>query len=153
MQSIRRPVAYWVIVVFLALSILEMLMGQTTAVFNYDLAVRFGLQESTAQVGDYGVQVNRAFGAGDTVVYIPLMVLSLVGLVLRKRWSLMTTAAAVGVSAYWSVTIGSMLVFLPGVSGYSLVPGPAYWLFIGAYMIFGVWGLFYLMFRGDAMLR
>ncbi|MHC4218781.1 MAG: hypothetical protein ACYSU7_10045 [Planctomycetota bacterium] len=153
MQNVKRPIAYWVIVVFLALSIIVMLTGQTTAVFNYDLAARIGLQESAAQVGDYGVQVNRAFGAGDTVVYIPLMAVSVVGLVLRKRWALMTTAAAVGVSAYWSVTIGSMLVFLPAVSGYSLVPGPEYWLFIAAYVVFGAWGLFYLMFRGDALLR
>ena len=153
MPSAKHPIAFWIIVYFLAVSIILMLTGQTMAVFNYDLAVSLGLQESLGDVGEYGVRVNRAFGAGDTVVYIPLMVVSLVGLFLRKRWSLLTTAAAVGVSAYWSVTISFMMAFLPGASGYSLVPGPEYWLFLGAYIVFGVWGLLYLIFRGDTLLH
>lgn len=152
MSSARRPVGFWVIVVFLAASIVLMLIGQTTSVFNYDLAVRLGLQESMEEVGDHGVQVNRAFGVADTIVYIPLMIASLVGLFLRKRWSLVTTSGVVGISAYWSVTVGVMLVFLPGVAGYRYVPGPEVLVFIGAYMVFGVWGLFYLICRGDALL-
>ena len=145
--------AFWIIIVFLVASIILMLMGQTMAIFNYDLAVSLGLQESPEQVGEFGVQVNRAFGAGDTVVYIPLMIASLAGLWLKKRWSLLTTAAAIGVSAYWSVTVAFMLAFLPGVPDYSLRPGPEYWLFIGAYTVFGAWGLLYLIFRGEELLR
>jgi len=153
MPSVRRPIAFWIIVLFLLLSILIMLIGQTMAVFHYDLAVRLGLQESLQQVGEFGVQVNRAFGASDTVVYIPLMAASVIGLLLKRRWSLVTTAAALGVSAYWSVTATFMLAFLPGVSGYSLAPGPMYWFFVVAYIVFGAGGLFYLIFRGDALLR
>jgi len=153
MPRTKRPIAFWIIILFLALSIALMLIGQTTAVFDYDLAVRLGLQESAGDVSGFGVQVNRAFGAGDTVVYIPLMVVSLAGLFLRKRWSLLTTAAFAGVSVYWSVTVSFMFLFLPGVSGYSNVPGPEIWFFIGAYMIFGVWGLIYLILRGEALLR
>ena len=123
------------------------------AVFNYELAVRLGLQESLGQVGEFGVQVNRAFGLADTIVYVPLMVLSLVGLTLKKRWALLTTAAAVGVSAYWSATVGLMLVFLPGVGGYTLVAGPEYWLYIGAYFLLGALGLVYLAFRGETLLQ
>ena len=148
-----RPVAFWIIVVFLAVSTALMLMGQTMSVFHYDLTVRLGLQESQQEVGEFGVQVNRAFGAGDSVVYIPLMIASLAGLCLKKRWSLLTTAAALGVSAYWSVTVAFMLAFLSGVPNYSLRPGPEYWLFIGAYIAFGGWGLFYLIFRGNTLLR
>jgi len=130
-----------------------MLMGQTMAVFNYDFTASLGLQESVGEVSEFGVQVNRAFGAGDTVVYIPLMVVSLVGLFLRKRWSLLTTAAVAGVSVYWSVTIIFIFLFLPGAPGYDYVPGPEIWLFVGTYTAFGVWGLFYLLFRGDALLQ
>ena len=130
-----------------------MLIGQTMAVFDYDLAVRLGLQESARDVSGFGVQVNRAFGASDTVVYIPLMIVSLAGLFLRKRWSLLTTAAFAGVSVYWSVTVTFMFLFLPVVPGYSHIPELEIWLFIGTYMVFGVWGLFYLILRGEALLR
>jgi len=147
----QRPWTFRLIAAFLTVSILLMLAGQTMSVFDYDLTVRLGLQESLGEVGEHGVQVNRAFGAGDTIVYIPLMVASLIGLWRRKRWALLTTAAVFGVSAYWSVTITSMLAFLPGVPGYTLRPGAGLWLFVGAYAVIGVWGLFYLMLRGDAL--
>lgn len=149
----RRPPAFWFIFVFLALSIVLLLLGQTMSVLDYDLTVRLGLQESPEQVGAHGVQVNRAFGAGDTVVYIPLMVASLAGLWLKKRWSLLTTAAVAGISAYWTATIGFMLAFLPGTTGYDYVPPPGIWLFVGAYMLFGVWCLVYLLVRGESLLR
>lgn len=149
----KRSLACWVLVVILGVSIVLMLTGQTMAVFNYDLAVRLGLQESLGQVGEYGVQINRAFGAGDTAVYVPLMVVSLIGLLLRKRWSLLTTAAVLGVSAYWSATIFFTLLFLRGVPGYQYVPGPEIWLFVAAYAVLGVLGLLYLLFRGDELLR
>jgi hypothetical protein len=126
-----------------------LLMGQTMAIFNYEFAVKLGLQEDVKEVSEFGVQINRAFGAGDTFVYIPLMAISLVGLFLKKRWSLIATAAVMGVSAYWATTVAFMLFFLRGVPNYNLEPGPEYWLFIGAYIIFGVWGVVYLIFRGD----
>ena len=153
MTGTGRSIGFWVIIVFLAASIVLMLMGQTMAVFNYDLAVRLGLQESPDDMTDFGVQVNRAFGAADTVIYLPLIVISMIGLILRKRWSLMVTAAFFGASAYWSVTVTFLLIFLPGVRGYSNVPGPEIWLFIGTYMVVGVLGLLYIVLRGDELLR
>jgi hypothetical protein len=129
-----------------------LLMGQTMAIFNYEFAVKLGLQEDAKEVSAFGVQINRAFGAGDTFVYIPLMAISLVGLFLKKRWSLLTTAAVMGISAYWATTVAFMLLFLLGVPNYNLEPGPEYWVFIGAYIIFGVWGVVYLIFRGDPII-
>ena len=149
MESTKRPISFWVIIVFLIISMVLLLMGQTMAIFNYEFAVKLGLQEDVKEVSEFGVQINRAFGAGDTLVYIPLMAISLVGLFLKKRWSLITTAAVMGVSAYWATTVAFMLFFLRGVPNYNLEPGPEYWLFIGAYIIFGVWGVVYLIFRGD----
>jgi hypothetical protein len=102
---------------------------------------------------EFGVQVNRAFGAADTVVYLPLIVISMVGLILGKRWSLLVLAAFFGASAYWTATVSFMLLFLPGVPGYSNVPGPEIWLFIGTYMVAGVVGLLYIVWRGEELLR
>ena len=147
-----RPFAFWIITGFLSLSLVLLLMGQTMAIINYDFAVQLGLQEDIKDVGSYGVQVNRAFGAGDTIVYIPLIAISIIGLFLRKRWSLLTAAAAMGISAYWATTIVFMLIFLPGTPGYALEPGVEYWFFMAAFIIFGVWGLLYLVFRGEKLI-
>lgn len=148
-----RSFGFWVIFVFLALSIVLMLFGQTLGVFNYELAASMGLQEKPEEMTEFGVQVNRAFGAADTVVYIPLMVVSMIGLWLRRRWSLLTTAAFFGASAYWTATVSFIFWFLPGVEGYSNVPGPEIWLFIGTYMFAGVVGLLYIVFRGEELFQ
>ena len=152
MSQIKHPVAYWIFILFLALSILLMLAGQTLSVFDYDLAVRWGLQESLADVGEFGVQVNRSFGASDTVVYVPLLLASLFGLLKKKRWSIQMTAATAGVSAYWSTTIIFIFLFSPGAGGYNYIPGPEIWFFVVTYLIFGVWGLFYVTIRGQKLL-
>lgn len=152
MEHANRPLAFWIITGFLAVSMILLLMGQTMALIDYDFAVQVGLQEDIKDVSSYGVQVNRAFGAGDTIVYIPLIAFSMIGLILRKRWSLLTTAAVMAVSAYWATTILFMLVFLEAAPGYYLEPGMEYWLVIAAYIVFGVWGLLYLVFRGDDLL-
>jgi len=152
MSHSKRPFAFWVITCFLFISIILLLMGQTMAIINYDFAVQLGLQENINDVGQFGVQMNRAFGAGDTVVYVPLIMISIIGLLLRKRWSLITTAATMGISAYWATTLSFMLMFLEGVPGYYLEPGYEYWLVMTAYIVFGVWGLLYLVFRGEKLL-
>jgi hypothetical protein len=152
-MSTPRPFAFWIIVAFLSLSVILMLTGQTMAVFDYDLTVRLGLQEHVDEVGASGVQVNRAFGAADSLVYIPLMVISIVGLFHRRRWSLLTTAAVVGISFYWSATVSFVILFMHGVSGYNYVPDLDICAFIGVYLVFGILGIPYLVFRGDALLR
>jgi hypothetical protein len=152
MPPAGRPIAFWFIVAFLASAILLMLVGQTLGLVDYDLATRLGLQETHAEVGEFGIQINRAFAAGDTLVYIPLLVLALVGLLLRKRWALLMTAAAFGVSLYWAVTVVFLLAFLRSVPGYTLAPGPEYWLYVGGFIVVGAWGLIYLMVRGDRLL-
>ena len=87
MARTGRSIGFWLIVVFLAISVVLMLAGQTLGVFNYELAARMGLQEKPEEMTEFGVQVNRAFGAADTVVYLPLIVVSMIGLILKKRWS------------------------------------------------------------------
>jgi len=57
-----RSLSFWIFFIFIALSIVLMLTGQTMSVFNYDLAVDLRLQESPEQVGEFGIQINRAFG-------------------------------------------------------------------------------------------
>jgi len=153
MINAKRSISFWVVMVFLAISMVLLIMGQAMALFNYDFAVSLGLQEDVREVGEYGVQLNRAFGAGDTFIYIPLIALSIAGLVMKKRWALITTAAVMGISAYWATTVAFLLWFLVGVPGYSFMPGPEYWVIISAYIVFGVWGVVYLMFHGDKIIN
>jgi len=127
-------------------------MGQTMAIINYDFAVQLGLQESVYEVGQFGVQLNRAFGASDTLIYIPLIIFSIVGLMLKKSWSLFTTAAVMGISSYWATTSVFLLNFLIGIPNYHLQPDTVYWLILSVYIFSGISGLLYLAFKGDQLL-
>jgi len=153
MKSAKSPVAYWAIVVFLALSTVLMLIAQTPPIFDYDLAVRLGFQNGADKITEYGVQVIRAFCVADTLVFIPLTVLALIGLLLKKRWSLFATASLTGISIYWAVAYGFMVPFLNGMPGYHAVLAAPDWLIMGAYVVFGVWALLYLMFRGERLVE
>lgn len=153
MIETRRPMTFWFIFICIAISVVLFLVGQTLGVFDYELAVRLGFQESEVQVGPHGVQVNRAFGVGDTLVCIPLMIATLVGLWQRRRWALLTAAAIAGISVYWTTVVFSMLVFLPGTPGYQYAPPPGIWLFTGTYLIFGIGSLIVLIMRGEILIQ
>ena len=64
----NRPTPFWVLMAFTPASVVLLFLGQTLAVFNYEFTVNLEMQEDIGEVGAFGVQVNRAFGAGDTLV-------------------------------------------------------------------------------------
>lgn len=59
-----------------------LLAGQTMSFINYEFTVSVGLQEP---FGEIGVAVNKAFGVGDTIIYLPLLFVGLIGLWQKKR--------------------------------------------------------------------
>ena len=151
--STKRPIEFWIVIVFMSLSVALLLLGQTMALFNYNFAVSLGLQENIKEISEFGVQINRAFAAGDTAIYIPLIVLSIIGLCLKKRWALFTSAAVMGISAYWATTVAFAFWFLEAVPGYTFIPGIDYWIFITSYIVFGLWGICYLIYQGESLIK
>lgn len=142
----RRPIAFWILVIFLALALENFITGQILALFNYDLAVQFGFKTK------FGQQINRAFLIADIFTSPPLVVISLIGLFLRKRWVLLTLAALMGMAVWWAIVHIFLTAFLVGIPGYSLIAGFLYWMPIISSLFFGVWGLFYLIFRGEELI-
>ncbi|KAL7528462.1 hypothetical protein ACHAWF_002571 [Thalassiosira exigua] len=87
-QSELFRIIYFAIAWVQALSVPIFLAGQTTGLFFYDRAAQYGLQEPASEVGPGIVQVNRAFCASDTILYIPILITSAYGLFRKRRWSL-----------------------------------------------------------------
>ncbi len=56
-----------------------------------------------------------------------------------------------GAGVGWTLAI-ILIAGLRQKMGYSNVPGPEIWLFVGFYLLSGVVGLFYMVFRGEALL-
>jgi len=86
---------------------------------NYDFTVAIYLQEAQDVVGEMGVAVNKAFGVGDTVIYIPLLLSGLIGLWQRKQWGLWPLVGALGITAYWPVVCLFIFFFAKGSPGFN----------------------------------
>ena len=152
MSRNKSPLAYWVMVIFLTLSTILMLIGQAIPIFDYDLAVRLGFQNGADRITEFGVQVIRAFCVADTAVFIPLTLFALIGLLLKKRWSLFVIAATTGISVYWVVAYAFMVRFLNGMPGYQVTLAVPDWIIMGSYTLFGIWALLYLICRGERLI-
>ena len=111
---------------------------------NYDFTVAIGLQEAKDVVGEMGVAVNKAFGVGDTIIYIPLLLSGLIGLWQRKKWGLWPLAGALAITAYWPVVCLFILFFAKGSPGFNFSNYVSYSVILALVMFYGLWGLWYL---------
>ncbi|KAL9182111.1 hypothetical protein ACHAXT_012454 [Thalassiosira profunda] len=68
--------------------------------------------EPADEIGPSMHQVNRAFGVGDSLIQIPLLISSAIGLSRKKRWALICTAASGGIHLYWTTTVTFILKFM-----------------------------------------
>ena len=140
----NRTSGFWILMIFGVLILLMLIMGQTMSFINYEFAVSIGLQESEKAVGKMGVTVNKAFGVGDTMIYLPIMLAGLIGLWLKKTWGLFTMAAAMGITAYWPMVCLFVLIFSEGTPGFNFDDFTTYTIVLTSITIYGLWGLWYL---------
>ena len=140
----KRTIGFWVLMIVGMLFTVMLLAGQMMAFINYDFTVSIGLQESRDLVGEIGVAVNKGFGVGDTIIYLPLLVIGIVGLWLRKRWGLFTMVGALAITAYWPVVCIFFLLFARSSPEFSFHSFTSYTILLTAFTIYGLWGLWYL---------
>jgi hypothetical protein len=50
------------------------------AVIDYDFTVSIDLQESVTEITEVGIALNKGFGLGDTIFYMPLFIAGIIGL-------------------------------------------------------------------------
>jgi hypothetical protein len=135
---------FWLIMLFL---------GQVMSFIDYDFTVSLGLQEARDVVTDIGVALNKGFGVGDAVVYIPLLMIGLVGLWLRRTWGLIAMAGAFAITAYFPVVCMFMLFFARGAPGFYFTRFFSYTIFLSLIVLYGFWGLWYINSRRDILTR
>ena len=140
----RRPIGFWILMILGMLFSVMILLGQTMSFINYDFTVSIGLQESRDVVGEMGVAINKGFGLSDTIIYLPLLVIGLVGLWLRKKWGLFAMVGALGITAYWPMVCLFFLLFARGSPGFNFTNFTSYTILLTAFTVYGLWGLWYL---------
>jgi hypothetical protein len=144
-MKVTRTKEFWFLFITSLIILAWLFIGQMMAFVNYGFTVSIGLQEPVHVIGEMGVAVNKGFGVGDTAAYIPLMIFGLIGLMARKRWSLIIMGAAFGITVYWPVTCMFILLFARGTPGYSFTSFGSYTVVLSIITLYGIWGIWYLI--------
>ena len=140
----QRIIGFWVIMIIGILFIVILLLGQMMAFINYDFTVSIGLQESKDMVGEVGVAINKGFGVGDTIVYIPILLIGLIGLWRRKMWGVFAMFGALAITAYWPMVTLFFLLFAQDIPAFHFSDVCLYSTFLVPFTIYGLWGLWFL---------
>ena len=82
----NRGASYWLLLGPGWLLLLYLIYAQAIPAFNYDLGVSMGTQEPAEQITEVGVAFFYGFAFADLVIYIPLLVLGLIGYGLGRAW-------------------------------------------------------------------
>ena len=147
-MSSRNSIGFWTLEGLGLLLCGFLLVGQTGALIDYDLTVSLGLQEPAREITEIGVVFNKAFGAADTFVYLPLLLIGLVGFWLRRKWGVIALAAALGITAYWPIVSLYALYGAIGTPGFSFSNHTLYTAILVPVFVYGLWGLVYLLRGG-----
>jgi len=149
----KRPTGFWVLMILGILILVILLAGQMMSFISYEFTVSIGLQESVDVVGEMGVAVNKGFSVGDTIVYIPLLVIGLVGLWIRKKWGIYAMVGALGITAYWPMVSLFLLLFAKETPGFNFTNFTSYSVLLTAITVYGIWGLCYLYINREILVK
>jgi hypothetical protein len=142
--SEKRGKGFWFIIVIGAFFSVMFLVGQTLCLFDYDFTVSLGLQESVHEITAVGVAYAKGYAFGDTLIYIPLLVFGIFGLIKRKAWGFYSMFGALAITAYWPIT--NLYTIFAGKDSMNIAPDK-YILFsiiLPLFAIYGLWGMWYL---------
>ena len=97
----RRPFGFWLLIIVGLFLNVVFLAGQTLSLIDYNLTVSLGLQESEAEITSTGIAFAKGFAFGDTLFYIPLFVIGIIGLLKRRSWGIFPMFGALAITVYW----------------------------------------------------
>ena len=117
-MKINRTIGFWILISVGILLNLIYLLGQTMVVINYNFTVSLGLQEHVNEITEIGVALNRGFGLGDTLLYIPLFIIGIIGIFWRSERGLYAMFAAMGITVYWPIVCLSTVFFAKSASAW-----------------------------------
>ena len=130
-----------------------LLIGQTFSLFNYDAAVAMGLQESEAEISNVGIAFAKGFAFGDTLIYIPLLIAGIIGMLKRKRWGYYALFGSLAISVYWPLV--HLYAIYVGRDALALLPEKyiSFSVILPLIIIYGLWGMWYLYKRRDELVK
>ncbi len=144
MMKNNRPKGFWFVIISGIVLLVLLLLGQTMSFINYDFTVSLGLQEPVDEIGRLGVEVNKAFGVGDTIIYIPLLLSGLIGLWRKQEWGIFLMGGAFAITAYWPMVSLFIIIFGNSLPDFNYVDLTSIIIVLISFTIYGIWGMYYV---------
>ena len=140
----KKGIGFWVLVSTAIVLILFLTAGQTFSLINYNLAIDLGLQESENEIGKVGIAFAKGFAFGDTIIYIPMLVLGILGLIKGKKWGAFFMFGGLAISVYWPI----VHLYTIYIETDAIVLNPdkyiSFPIILSLITIYGLWGISYL---------
>ena len=81
---------------------------------------------------------------GDTIFYIPLFVIGIIGLLKRTAYGLYAMSGALAITTYWPIVVLTTVYYAKGTPGWHFSDYTSYSILLTLIAIYGLWGLWYI---------
>ncbi|MGB5481629.1 MAG: hypothetical protein WBM91_11165 [Eudoraea sp.] len=140
----KKGVGFWILISTALVLILFLTAGQTLSLIDYNLAIDLGLQESENEIGNVGIAFAKGFAFGDTIFYIPMLVLGVLGLIKGKKWGAFIMFGGLAISVYWPI----VHLYTISIETDAIVLNPdkyiSFPIILTLITVYGLWGMIYL---------
>ena len=140
----KTDVRFRLLVILSVILAVLLLVGQSVSLFNYDLAISLGLQESIDEIGPVGISFAKGFAFGDTIFYLPMLLAGIIGMLKHKKWGFYAMFASLAVSVYWPIVHLYMLYVGKDIIALTADKYMSYSIILPIVAIYGLWGMWYL---------
>lgn len=137
----RREKSFWLIQIPGWILLIYLVYAQGITAFGYDIGVSMGTQEPVETITEIGAAFWYGFAFGDLVIYIPILLIGLIGHFRATRWGRIWMAAALGITVYWPIVCLAAVVYARGATGWNFTNEAPYWIVLSLIFFWGIWGL------------
>jgi len=102
-MTFRKKNSFRFLITFSSLLLFFLIVGQSYSLIDYNYVVSIGLQESSEEVTQVGIAWLKAFATGDTLIYIPLLLAGIIGMIKKRKWGYFSMFASLAISVYWPI--------------------------------------------------
>lgn len=145
MKTKRRSIGFWTLQVPGWLLLIWLVYAQGISALSYEFGVAMGTQEPVERITQVGVAFWYGFAFADLIVYLPLLLVGLIGHLRGTNWGRVSFAAALGISVYWPLVSLAALVDARDAPGWEIGDERPYWLVCLLVAAWGAVGLWLLM--------
>ncbi|MEX0289401.1 MAG: hypothetical protein AB3N14_09850 [Flavobacteriaceae bacterium] len=132
----------WILLIYLTIA-------QGVSAISYEYGVAMGTQEPAERITEVGTAFWYGFAFGDLLIYIPVLLVGLLGHILNKFWGRAVMLSALGITVYWPIVCLASIFAARKAQGWNLESETQYWIVLPIICAWGIFGIVAIMRESD----